>query len=340
MAHFICYPLREIGSFQNISLTTNLFEYRPCRRSHSKSGGSFRTFTLQTIDSLQRNGKRRTAETYESALKSFQKFLLYYLPKRKNRGDIPLSAITSELMEAFETWHKSQNNSLNTISFYLRILRAVYNRAVREGLITDRKPFRNVYTGVARTQKRALPVSVISKIRTLSLPSNSSLDHARNMFLLSFYLRGMSTIDMAFLRKTDLQNGVIKYHRRKTGQLISISWTEEMQEILGKYPARNGKLLFPIISEENTDLIRAYRNASYNLNYNLKRIAKLIGEEKSFTMYAARHSWASIAREMGVATSIISQALGHESETTTRIYLKEISSNKIDEANSLVIAQV
>lgn len=42
-----------------------------------------------------------------------------------------------------------------------------------------------------------------------------SADFARDMFMLSFYLRGMSLMDMAFLRKSDLSYGYVTYRRRK-----------------------------------------------------------------------------------------------------------------------------
>ena len=112
-----------------------------------------------------------------------------------------LDCITSETMEGYEAWHRKRGVAPNTISFYTRILRAVYNRAVEDDIIENRNPFRHVYTGVDKTVKRALPLALIKKIKVLDLSLIPTLDYARDMFLMSFYLRGMSFIDMAFLRR-------------------------------------------------------------------------------------------------------------------------------------------
>lgn len=116
--------------------------------------------------------------------------------------------IDSEIMVAYELHLKMTGVSKNTSSFYLRILRAVYNRAVEEGFCTQRHPFKHVYTGIAKTAKRALALDALRRIRDMELASRPQMDYARNMFLLSFYLRGMSFVDMAYLKREDLQNGM------------------------------------------------------------------------------------------------------------------------------------
>lgn len=134
------------------------------------------------------------------------------------------------------------------VEYYListRILRAVYNRAVEQDAIEHRNPFKHVYTGIDKTVKRALSLITIKKIKALDLTLSPKLDYARDMFMLSFYLRGMSFIDMAYLRKSDLRNGYIIYRRRKTGQQLSIKWTDEMQIIVDKYPENQERLFAP-----------------------------------------------------------------------------------------------
>ena len=171
-------------------------------------------FMESIIIKLKQNGKVRTSETYTVTLNSFKKF--------RQDEDIMLDCLNSEVMEAYEAWHQKRGVSPNTISFYTRILRAVYNRAVENEIIENRNPFRHVYTGVDKTVKRALPLPIIKKIKSLDLSLTPALDFARDMFILSFMLRGMSFIDMAYLRKTDLSNGYITYRRRKTGQQLKI----------------------------------------------------------------------------------------------------------------------
>lgn len=215
--------LRRIGQrldATGVSYTADdiISEYGQCTHEYSLFN-----FMEGIIIRLRQQGRIRTAETYRTALNSFRKF--------NREEDIMLDSISPETMEAYEAWHRNRCVTPNTISFYTRILRAVYNRAVEEDIITDRKPFRHVYTGVDKTVKRALPLPILKRIKSLDLSRSPSLDYARDMFMMSFYLRGMSFIDMAFLKKTDLRNGHVTYRRRKTGQLLVIGWTKEMQLI-------------------------------------------------------------------------------------------------------------
>ena len=286
-------------------------------------------FMESLIARLKQNGKIRTSETYRSTLNSFKKY-------RKDK-DIMLDCITSETMEGYEAWHRKRGVAPNTISFYTRILRAVYNRAVEDDIIENRNPFRHVYTGVDKTVKRALPLALIKKIKVLDLSLLPTLDYARDMFLMSFYLRGMSFIDMAFLRKTDLKNRYVTYRRRKTGQQLIIEWTKEMQMILDKYPENNSDYLLPIIRNPGTNERCTYRNAGYNINHNLKRIAEMVGITIPLTLYVARHSWASAAKAKGIPVSVISEGMGHDSEATTQIYLASLDTSAVDKANSLIL---
>lgn len=286
-------------------------------------------FMESIIVKLKQNGKVRTSETYKSALSSFKKF--------RQDEDIMLDCLTSEIMEAYEAWHKNRGVAPNTISFYTRILRAVYNRAVDDDIIENRNLFKHVYTGVDKTVKRALPLPVIKKIKALDLSLNPSLDYAREMFLMSFYLRGMSFIDMAFLKKSDLKNGYVTYRRRKTGQQLIIEWTKEMQMILDKYPENATDYLLPIIRNPGTNERRTYRNMGYNINHNLKKIAKMVGVQIPLTLYVARHSWASAAKAKGIPLSVISEGMGHDSEATTQIYLASLDTSVVDRANSIIL---
>lgn len=289
-------------------------------------------FMESIIASLRQNGKIRTSETYISTLNSFKKY--------RGNEDIILDCISSETMKGYEAWHIARGVTPNTISFYTRILRAVYNRAVEDGVIANRKPFRHVYTGIDKTLKRALPLTLIKKIKSLDLTFTPALDFARNMFMMSFYLRGMSFIDMAFLKKSDLKNGYVTYRRRKTGQLLTIEWTKEMQMLLDKYPENSSEYLLPVIRNTGVNERSAYRNASYNINHNLKRIAEMAGVTIPLTLYVARHSWASAAKVKGIPLSVISEGLGHDSETTTRIYLAGLDTSIVDEANSLILSSL
>lgn len=286
-------------------------------------------YTNTIIFQLKHNGKIRTSETYRATLNSFQKF--------QNNEDIMLDTIDSRLIESYQAWLQSKGLSDNTVSFYNRILRAIYNRAVEEEIIVNRHPFRHVYTGIDKTVKRALPLPIIKKIKILDLSLYPSLEFARDMFMLSFMLRGMSFVDMAFLKKSCLLYNHITYRRRKTGQTLSIEWTQEMQSILKKYPKNPTEYLLPIITDKEINERYAYKKIGAKINHSLKLIANKLQLQFPLSMYVARHSWASIARSRGIPVSVISEGLGHDNELTTQIYLASLENSVIDKANKLIM---
>lgn len=290
-------------------------------------------FMESVIMNLKECGKIRTAETYTATLQSFSRF-------RRGR-DLMLDEITPDLIQAYEAYLRAGGAVPNTTSFYMRILRAVYNRAVESEAIEQRNPFRHVYTGTERTVKRAIPIAAISRIKNLELPQGSKMDFARDMFMLSFYLRGMSFVDMAFLRKKDRADNHVTYRRRKTGQRLDIAWTKEMQSIVEKYPPNPTQyLLLPILTNPLSDERIAYRNRASCINRQLKTIARMTNLKIPLTLYCARHSWASAARTKGIPVSIISEGMGHDSEATTQIYLASLETSVIDRANALIIRSV
>ena len=286
-------------------------------------------FMESMIVTLKQRNQLRTAETYKAALNSFKKFRI--------NEDVMLDTITSDMMLSYESHLKHRGNTPNTISFYIRILRAVYNNAVDNEVIENRNPFRKVFTGAEKTIKRALNLTTIKKIKNLDLSLSPKTDFARDMFMMSFYLRGMSFIDMAYLRKTDLENGHMTYRRRKTGQQLTIEWTKEMQMILDKYPENPTRYLLPIITKEEGNQRRHARNVNESINHHLKKVAEKVGVLSPLTMYCARHSWASAAKAKGIPLSVISEGMGHDSEATTQIYLASLETSVVDKANALIL---
>lgn len=293
----------------------------------SVNGQSFFQFMESVIVQLKRLNRERTAETYTATLNSFMRF-------RKD-NDVLLDEINSDLMMEYEAYLKAHGITMNTVSFYMRILRATYNRAVEKGLTEQRNPFKHVYTGIDKTVKRAIPLTAIRRIKDLDLSLKPSLDFARDMFLFSFYTRGMSFIDMAYLRKKDLQNGVLSYRRRKTGQQLFIKWEKCMQEIVGKYEVKGtSPFLLPILNEQSRN---RYKNTLFRVNKYLKDVARLANIGIPLTMYVSRHSWASAAKNKNIPVSVISEGMGHDSEMTTQIYLASLDCSVIDKANSLIL---
>ena len=320
---------RMVEESEKATGTVNLDEiaanFRPC----TDTPDSVFNFIRGQVRHKRRLSKARSAETYRSMLNSLMRF--------RKGCDLTFDMVDGGLMELYEAWMQGCGLTRNTTSFYMRILRTNYKQAVEKGLTPDRHPFRHVYCGMNKTVKRSVPLEVIREIKELDLSRKPSMDFARDMFMFSFCTRGMSFIDMAYLKKTDLSNGCLAYRRKKTGQLLTMEWTGQMQAIVDKYKQNGTRYLMPIITREDGSERRQYQNMMRKVNRLLKDIAHLIGLPVPLSMYYSRHSWATIARGKDVPLAVISEGLGHDSETTTQIYLDSIKSSEVDKANRMIL---
>lgn len=336
---------------KNRKTSNKPYKYTIIMTRNRKKQESLSYFMKHLIEQLTKDGQHRTMLHYKATLNSFMRF--------RDNKDISFKEIGTEEMLSYEAYLKNVAKVCsNTSSFYLRILRATYNKAVEKGIATQQAPFKNVYTGIAKTSKRAIPVASVSSIKHLDATHDAKKlspkeEMARDAFLMSFYLRGISFIDLAHLRKSDLKDGFITYTRSKTGQRLSIRWEKEMQSIVDRYQAETASspYLFPFlasatkrkirtIQDKNLDELRLYHNAESRIAYHLKKLGAKIGIKGKLTLYVARHSWATAARDNKVALSVISEALGHNSEATTQIYLRSIQTSEVDDANAKVLAAI
>lgn len=297
-------------------------------RVDTGKGISVFDYAHQQVERLRELGRIRCSETRESALRCFMKF----------RGflDLGFDHFNKDLIERYEAWMKEQGVSRNTSSFYLRNLRSIYSAAIEDGIIQDLHPFIKVYTGVDKTVKRAISLDELRHIKNLNLEKRPALAVARDIMMFSFYARGMSFVDMAYLRKKDITGSHIVYRRKKTGQLLEIEIVPQMQEILSKYQNETQYLLPIILREDGTER-KQYRNLLVRINRNLKKIGNIAGLPIPLSTYVARHTWATLARDKNIPLSIISEGLGHDNEKTTRIYLDSIHTSRLDEANRLIL---
>lgn len=292
----------------------------------------FFKFMENVIARLRQLNKIGTAKNYQATLNSIRRF--------RDNNDISIDAIDHILIEDYQTYLTSTGLIPNSISFYMRILRAVYNRAVNQDLTVDHRPFRTVFTGTEKTLKRAISISDIRRVKALDLSHKPSLESVRNLFLFLFLCRGMSFIDAAFLKKTDIQNGVLTYRRHKTGQLLHIKVIKPIEEIIDLYSNKKSPYLLPIITHPGKDERKQYETSLRSMNKSLKIIAEMIKLPSTLTTYVSRHSWATIAKSKDIPINVISDALGHDSVNTTQIYLASIDSSIIDNANELIVEEL
>lgn len=283
---------------------------------------------------LETKGKRGTAKNRRATLNSLSEYLA--------GEDIPFTELNELLLLDYEEWLKAKGVKRNTSSFYMRNLRSVYNKAVKRGFAKQTDPFRNVYTGIDKTSKRAVDEQVVADLKALDLSGMLWLELARDLFLFSYCTRGMSFVDMAYLKEENVTNGVIRYVRKKTGQPLSIRIEPGVQRIMERYKQEvYGSYLLPVIRSDNEkDAYRQYRNKLRYYNKQLKKLSKLLGDGVSLTSYVARHSWASTAHKHNVPIAVISDGMGHSSEKTTQIYLASLSEEVIDNANAEIVASL
>ena len=291
---------------------------------------------LQLVDQLasqlKMSGRERTALAYYSAVRSFRKKL-----GSDYSGDEMLSA---ELLCLYEKRLIATGASGNTISFYMRMLRAIYNKGALLGMYpSDIELFSHVYTGIDSTPKRAVSPDVFGLLQKLDLSSKPNLAFCRDLFLLSFSLQGISFVDLAYLRKSDLHNSILTYHRAKTGSQIKVAVSDFAMNIINKFAKWNSQsvYLLPIIKDPEGNVKLQYQSALRTHNRRLKKLAELADIADNLTSYVARHSWATTAREEDVPVSLISHAMGHKSEKVTYIYLADFDQSTLLLANERVL---
>lgn len=293
------------------------------------------TFLQEQVLRQERMHRQGTAKTYTSTFLRFKEF--------RNNQDLTFDDLTPDLIEEYEAWLAHRHLKQNTIRFYLRTLNTLFRKAENAGLLANaRRLFSPVRLSYVSTVKRAISESEICAIQSLSLPPNGIMAFARDMFMFSFYMRGMPFVDIAFLKKSDLKNGMVSYCRKKTNQLLTVEWEKETQEIVSRYAhlTEDSPYMLPIIRKTDRTEYRQYQRMQENINRALKKIGKRVGLKMPLTTYVARHTWATIARDMNVPITIISEGMGHHSYKTTQVYLNSIDTSRINEANRHIIRRI
>lgn len=304
-----------------------------------------RTFIHSICEELELRGKHGTPSNYRAMLSAFEKFA--------GHSNVRLQELNPIRLAEFEEYLHAAQLEQNTITFYMRNLRSIYNKARRMGLVEKTgNPFEEVSFRIDKTRKRAISPETLRRIAEADFKTNIWLAQARDLFLFSFYARGMSFVDMAYLSQQAIQAGTLYYTRSKTGQVISVRITPPLQKLIDRY-ATCSPWVLPIMKHlpqgrknillnnleadaPHEELYRRYKDALTLYWYYLGVLSQELHTEKRLSFNVARHTWASIARNRGVSMSIISKGLGHTSEKTTSIYIDELDARELDAANDIV----
>jgi len=259
-----------------------------------------------------------------------------------------LADLDSSLMRDFEAHLKKNGKSMNTISFYMRNIRAIYYRAIEDKMIPRQQenPFAHVFTGVYVTKKRALKVEDIKAMRKLQdkfteILSTETAPRKRqrisglrdSIMYFNFCLeaRGMSWVDMAYLRKDSIRENGFTYRRSKTGRELDVVITPAMKTIIASFEERSAgsPYVFPVIDTRKGNERRQYETGLRIQNERLDLVARLADIHKKITTHVSRHTWATVAKDSEIDIPIISELLGHGDIKTTTIYLDSLDDSAI-----------
>lgn len=292
------------------------------------------------VERFIQSGQIKNSEVYKDAKRN----LLHFIGTKK----LHFSDIDVLFLNSFEEFLKKGGKGENTIYIYLRTLRALINKAIKEDICSEKyyafKNFSLAKYAKIKTEKRAIEKDDIEKIKNLNLKKRKDLIDAKNIFIFSFYCRGINFIDIASLKWKDIKGERLSYRRSKTNELFNMSLLNPALEILKYYHpltyASQDSYVFPVFSH-NYNTPQALYNRKVKMlrktNADLKEIGRLIKLNTELTTYVARHSYATILKKSGISTSVISEAMGHDSEKTTQIYLESFGNNVLDEASKAIL---
>lgn len=290
----------------------------------------------EKIDELNAMGKVGNANAYKDARNSLKKCF--------GSKDLLFQDITIRFLKTYENWLRQKGLKETTLSVYFRTLRALYNFAVEEKIVSKHHyPFDDfkVTKFNIKTKKRAITKEEMHQIGKLELEPYSKIWEAQQYFLFMYYAQGISIKDMAKLKWKDIVNNRVNYERSKTRQLINFKVSEPIKKILDYFHPLTGddidNYIFPILNKEvhitPSQIDNRVHKITGQVNKRLKEIGKALNLPIPLTTYIARHTYATVLKYAGVETSKIGQALGHTSTKTTEIYLKGFEDEVIDQMN-------
>lgn len=345
--------LKQLTTDDIVALITQRFEevdqekLPPIRTLLSQSKKTtLREYGDKVVARYKKANRFGMARAFEDAIKVFIKF--------NGNEQLLISDIDVTFLEDLEADYLGKGFKLNGLGSYMRSVRRIYNLAIRDKeteIAEAHYPFgRGGYSiRTEKAKKRAVKLDVIQAIRNLPLEPDSSLWHHRNFFLFMFNTRGMNFIDLAFLPTSAIQEGRLRYKRRKTKRGASvkefnIKVSEEAQRILDHYaaPGNDKSLAFPIMRDaigkaDDEYVYKLYQNRLSNHNRRLITIGKSIGLEESLTTYVARHTFATAGLRKGISKAQIGDMLGHTSYYTTEAYFDDFEEEVLDDAADQII---
>lgn len=252
--------------------------------------------------------------------------------------EIPYAYIDKERLLLYQAWLSKRGCMRNTVSTYMRRIRHIYNLAVETGEVSYiPNLFKGVFTGVESKRKKALPLDSLRSL--MGTPRvEPEMRRTQLCFCLMFSFSGMAFVDFAHLRKENVKDGVLSYHRQKSGSFIRVEIPADVRLLLDELAVctdKDSPYLFPFLSGKKTGeaAYAEYNGALLRFNRDLRSLAETCGVGEPVTSYTIRHSFATTLKEQDVPIEMISELLGHTSIKTTQIYLKSFSLERLSAVN-------
>lgn len=286
-------------------------------------------FVPYYLQFMERRNAKGTNEIYERALKWIRKYDLEIESK-------DIEQLDRKWLEGLDK-AMSVTNKKNSRSIMLRSVRAVFSHANEEGIVkTD--PFIGFDLREETTIKRSMSLETLRTIRDWKV--SPWQEEYRDMFMLMFYLVGINATDLFLARKEQMVDGRLNYKRKKTGKLYSVKVQPEAMAIIEKYQGKD-YLLSPMDRYNNYKNYLQHMNkalSTLGINYTTSSEKKGKAIFPQLSTYWSRHTWATLAYEIGIPVDVIGQALGHSDRqhTITMIYIR-MDDKKVDEANRKVL---
>jgi integrase/recombinase XerD len=345
----------------NIIITTKKLEYEKLglnsindendlQASEMKQGieneftnDTFLTFVQSKIEQFKAGGKIGNAGIYKDLKNSMSEF-----KGLKKIVELKFGGINYTFLLDYETHLLKNGHAKSGISIKMRTLRALYNDAIKQSIISSSKyPFKQ-YSISSRLKseanRRAIPREQIYALKEIEFDHKTTIFQSQQYFLFSYYSFGMSFVDMANLKWENIQGNKITYVRQKTGGRINVPISPNLLNILNLWMPKTGKELhnyvLPIL-DRTKHITPTQKDDRVNkiikrVNKELKIIGAIAGIETPLTTYVARHSMAMALKSAGQPTSVISEVMGHQTQLTTNHYLKSLDDSIfIDAADTL-----
>ncbi len=293
-------------------------------------------YLADTIDTLRANNQYGTASSYKSTIKALLLFVNHQ--RSKQQEDISFHEVTPKWLERFERYMAEERNvSSATIGIYLRNVRTVFNAAIdRKDILPEIYPFgKKMY--VIPNSRKVLKALSKEDLRILytAHPATKEQAKAKDFWFFSYSCNGMNIRDIAELKIGTISDDQIQYVRNKTKRTkkdnlkpITAHLTEYSKTIIEKYGDKQGKYLFPIFDQFDSEESKLSKCKIFTrfVNQHIKKLATQNGITKEISSYWARHSFATNAIQRGAPMEFVSEALNHKDMNTTKGYFAGFTS--------------